>query len=248
MKILSWNIAGGRKDLPDRSLGYEGREDLVYFSNKIKECGPDVIMLQETHSNDKRILAEEIAARLGMPYVFNTPASPSHIDPEYSLGNAIISKFPIHEQSAVFYPNPWFDLVFKDGRKGVQHPKNLQTVKIENIYFANTQMLPIRIFGYEYDHGLGNELALSIERVLENLVDKKPLVLAGDFNFNDPQSVYLKFFSKTNLKEVLPAKPTRPDGKSRHDHIYRSEDIKIISSEIYETFSDHYICFVEIGK
>lgn len=245
LKIVSWNIAGGRKDKSSAHFDYEENEDLEYFASEIKKFNPDIVCLQETHTNNNRSIAQDIATQLSIPYVFNSPASPSHIDPDYQLGNAILSKLLFEETTLTFYPDPWWDLYFKTGEKAIQHPKNLQVVKVNNVYIANTQMLPIRIFNESYEKGLGVELASKIEEVLLTL--EKPIIFPGDFNFDTPHTIYPNLFAKLQLSEAFTNTVTRPDGKSKHDHIYYSPEFELIDTKVWPTVSDHYLCYAELA-
>jgi endonuclease/exonuclease/phosphatase family metal-dependent hydrolase len=240
LKIASWNIAGGRRIQSNDQFDYEKQENLPYFVNEIKQLDPDIVCLQETHTNDQRSMANDMAQMLNMPFVFNSPASPSHVNADYQLSNAIVSKFVFTGSSETFYPNPWFD-AHLNGKKIVQHAKNLQIVTINGLHIANTQLSPLRIFGYEYDSGLGRELAIKMEQILLRL--KAPLLFAGDFNFNFPQTIYPTLFQNLQLSEAFPDTVTRPDGKSKYDHIYYTNEFKLIEAKVVPTMSDHYLCY-----
>lgn len=247
LKIISWNIAGGRPSKSDNLFDYE-TENLDYFVQAIAPLKPDILCLQETHTNPQRSLAQQLAKLLHMPYVFNSPASPSHIDPHYQLGTAILSQHPFETTACIPLPNPLFDLFWPDGRKAGTHARNLQIVQIQGIYIANLHLLPIHYFGYTYTEGLGLDFARQIEKIMLNL--QLPLLLVGDFNQNEPQKAFPDLLAK--LTEALPPnQETCPDFNGKkliHDHIYFSSDFRLLSSHILQTHSDHYLCFAHFER
>lgn len=247
MRLISWNIAGARRVKSHQHFDY-GDEDLIYFSEQAKILHPDVICLQETHTNSQRSVAEDLAKSLKMDHVFDSPASPSHVDKLSRLGTAIISKTPFLNKEVFQYPYPDFELYFPDGRKAIIHHKNLQVVKFKDFYLANTQMLPIQIFGYQYGEGEAVEYTKKVESTFFTL--KRPLIFAGDFNFDTPQAIYPMLRDRLALKDALPDRVTRPNKegiKKTPDHIYYSPEFKLIDSRIVETETDHYLCFAELN-
>lgn len=247
IKVISWNIAGGRKMKSDAHFDYEP-EDLGYFANEIIKFDPDVVCIQENLLNKERSVSNDLAKKLSVEAVYDVSAKhvSNHIDSDYELGMTILSHIPFEVTANLFYPDPSFELRWSDGSNAAVHHKFLQIVSFGNFRIANTQMLPIRLWGYQYDEGEGVLLAKGVEEVLMNL--NSPLIFCGDFNFNDPDRVYHNFFKKVSLKNSLPDQPTRPSNNSafnKPDHIYYSPEFKVIRSEIVNTQTDHYLCFTE---
>ena len=94
LKIVTWNI-GGAHTIKTKEMFDYNTENLSYFVDIIKALKPDVVCLQESHTNDKDVLAVRMAESLGLAHVFDAPRSPSHIDERYQLSNAILSRHPI---------------------------------------------------------------------------------------------------------------------------------------------------------
>lgn len=181
-----------------------------------------------------------------MPHVYNVANSPSHVDPQYQLSLAILSRQPFQSQQIHYYPDPTFKLLWHDGKEADLHHKALQHVTINGLTIANTQMLPIRIWGYDYTHGEGAQLAEQINHILQqNLTN--PLIFCGDFNFNQPEILYHKTFSNLELQDALPKdQATRPSPgteKKTPDHIFYSPEFEFVDAQIIQTNSDHYLCF-----
>lgn len=247
MKIISWNIAGGR---PIKSSGMFDYlpEDITYFADKIKKFNPDLVCLQETHLTNTRSIASEIAKLVSIDHIFETSAKhQSHIDPSYQLGTAILSKTPFTGTSHVQLTDPEFDLFWSPGRKVEEpmHHKFLQTATIDGVTIANIQLLPLHIFGSSYTEGHGAQLAELIDDTFYQHL-KEPLIFCGDFNFDTPREIFPKLFASINLNDALPREPTDPTQKIT-DHILISKQFEVVTSKIEKTQTDHYLCFAEIS-
>lgn len=247
LRIASWNIAGAHKIQSLERFDYSG-EDIAYFVDCLKQINPDIVCVQESHTNEQRSNAADIAKLLGMPYVYNVAVSPSHIDSEFQLGNAILSKVALSHVADVQYPYPSFDLFFSDGRPAAVHHKMIQIYKLGDMVIANTQMMPLGIFGASYASGPGAELASSIQQLLiDNL--SAPLLLCGDLNFDTPQDIYPELYNTLRLHETLPDVPTRPAkdmAKHTPDHILVSDGIAVAAADVIEVEADHYLCYADI--
>lgn len=136
IKLASWNIAGGRPIRSAKSAFDYNEEDINYFVAELKKVDPNIVCLQESHTNSERNIAKEIAKGLGMKNVLNTPKNKSHIDPKFMLGDAIVSKLQFETTDVYQYPDPDFELYFPDGRRADVHHKTLQVVKIGDIFIA----------------------------------------------------------------------------------------------------------------
>jgi endonuclease/exonuclease/phosphatase family metal-dependent hydrolase len=250
IRIASWNIAGGYPIASLAGFDYE-KEDISYFTSQLAAIDPDIVCLQESHTSldGSRVIAAEIAQQLGLLHVFNSPASPSHVNKEYQLSTAILSRWKFISQKLYWYPDPDFDLFFPDGRKAVTHQKNLQLVQINDFYVANTQMLPLTLFGYAYDDGGdGSELAAGIDQVMSKV--QNPVIWCGDFNYNHPLSIY-DSLQALAVSEALPDKITRPHNsgmKLTPDHIFYTSDFRLVESDVKQTKSDHYLCYAELQQ
>lgn len=247
LKIATWNIAGGQKVASLDRFDYEG-EDIGYFVNMLARIAPDIVCLQETHTSKLRILAAEIAEQLGMRYVYNAPISPSHLNPEYQLGTAVLSNIQLEPLKEVTYPYPTFGHTLANGRPAAKHDKMVQLFSYRGVMIANTQMLPLHIFNERYDSGAGSQLAKHIQEVLMSHL-RTPLIFCGDMNFDTPQTIYPDLYAHFALKEALPDVITRPNArglKLTPDHILISEQVQLLRSGVVPAQTDHYLCWVEV--
>lgn len=162
LKIASWNIAGGRTVRSLEHLDYE-TENLEYFADILRDVSPDILCLQEVHTNDDRSTARDLAGLLGYSHVYEDRLSPSHIDSNYEMGLAILSRQPLETPVNRLFPNPGYELVMPNGTTEACHEKGMQLTKYEGVTIANVQMLPVAVFGKSYETGDGVELAKEID-------------------------------------------------------------------------------------
>lgn len=246
LTVASWNIAGGRAMRSLDHFDYED-EDLGYFADELSTADPDIVLLQEVHFNKNRSVARELAGLLGYEYCYEQPMSPSHVDEHYQLGMAVLSRMPLKPLGTVQYPYPHFPLFFSDGRPAVVHHKGAQVFDFGGLMIANTQMLPLTVFGARYDEGEGKVLAQGIEAsLLENL--KTPVIFGGDFNFDSPKSIYPNLYDQLRFREALPDELTRPNKeniKKTPDHIVYSDGLTLAGSYVKPVRADHYLCVAE---
>lgn len=247
IKVASWNIAGGHKIASLKRFDYQ-KDDISYFSEQLSKFSPDIVCLQESHTSkdDNDSNASQIASALGLSVIVNSPNSPSHIDPGYLLSNAILSHFAPIDIVEKQYPDP-DPIYWSDGRRAGGHFKNLQYATFSDFRIANTQMLPIHYFGFEYDDsGRGSDLARDINSIMSSII-KPPVIWSGDFNIDNPLKIY-PYMKKLKLREGLPdinTSPIHKGWKQKPDHILYSPEFKLIKSEVMNTDTDHYLCFAE---
>lgn len=243
LKVLTWNIGGAHTINSSAVFDYD-KENLSYFVQAIKAVNPDVICIQESHTNDSDVLASRLAKELGFEYVFDSPRSPSHIDENYQLSNAIISRYPIENTKNILLPDPPFELYFEDGKKARLFHTYLQTADIQGVKIANTHLRPLHIFGYSYSEGEGNQFANNIEAVLcSNL--NTPLVFAGDFNDPNLFSNFPLLVEKFRLEAALDEQPTNING-NKTDYILFSKELTLDKAELVKAEkADHHLGWAE---
>lgn len=224
---------------------YTGAEDLEYFVGQLRALNLDVVCLQESHVNEVDSLARRLGAILSMPFVAETPGCPSHIDTNYRLTIAIISKLPFMSQSAHLLPYPTFELKFAHSNKVASaYDRYLQVVTFQDFEIANIHTEPLRAFGLTYESGVGSQLSTNVDDLL---VDKlsHPLVFAADFNISLPSKTLPKCIGSFKLEEALPNGPTQPDGWNP-DHVLYSQEWQLLDAGIVSTQSDHFLCWSEL--
>lgn len=243
MKVLTWNI-GGAHTINSSAVFDYGEENLLYFVEAIKSVNPDIVCIQESHTNDNDVLAQRLAKELGLPYVFDAPRSPSRIDEDYQLSNAIISRHPIENTKNILLPSPPFELYFENGKKARLFHTYLQTANIQGIMVANTHLQPLHLFGYSYNEDEGKKFANNIEAVLcSNL--RTPLVFAGDFNDPNLFGNFPVLIRRFKLEAALDKQPTDIKG-NKMDYILFSDELVLDRAELVKTRkADHHLGWAE---
>ena len=123
----------------------------------------------------------------------------------------------------------------------------MQIVMVEGISVVNFFAPPIQIWGYDYDRGPGKIYAQMIEKLLLRL--KRPLIICGDFNYNEPEDIYPRFSKKCGLSEALPKEITRPTTNNNFenpDHIFYSSEFLCTGAKVIKTNTDHFLCIAEL--
>lgn len=247
MRVFTWNINGGFGLSSINPRNYVDLENLSFFLEHLNTLNADILCLQEVHTNATRSQSNLIAEALDYPYIFETVASPSHIDPNYQLANAILSRQPFKSTKAVRLPRPEFLLeppLLANTQRAEIHDKYLQIVEFETFTLANVHTLPLHVLNATYDSEGGKRFAREIEKsFLEHL--KTPLILCGDFNHNDMTTLYPQLFDKLELIDVLPNKPSVPNADKRIDFILSSNHFDILDAGIIPTLADHFPCWLE---
>lgn len=247
LKFATWNIAGGRIAKSDELFHYEDKENADYFITKLRELDADIVCLQESHYSADNSLSRRIAAAIGMPYVFETPNHPSHIEQGFDISTAILSKLPFVSTQSIQLPYPEFEMRFKSGKLANTYHKFLQIVTLDGFTLANIHTQPLRVFSYDYHTGDGKTYAHQIEDMLLTELEA-PLVLAGDFNIEHVNTLFTRLFDKLKLRDSLnPKKAT--DIHGRHiDYILCSMGFEVIKSGIEDSQSDHQLCWAILSR
>lgn len=234
MKIGTWNI-GSAYTYPDKIF------DLKYFIDVIKSNDLDVIMLQEVPISTEFSIPALVE---NYPYYFQSSISPNHVDDRFKNGLLILSKFPITESDLVTLPNPNIEYTKGNGVVYKSFDKAMQVCKIENIVFANLQLLPLHVFNTDYDSNTEFSDKI-VSEICKHLIDL--FVLAGDFNCSSESLIIKQLEGKISIKDSLNGERTYVYPRfTNPDHIYISNNLKSKQGEILKTNSDHYLCISEI--
>ncbi|MEK7496448.1 MAG: endonuclease/exonuclease/phosphatase family protein [Patescibacteria group bacterium] len=114
LKTVQWNIGGGKtrkpSDDPMNVLSYsnEALSDIVII---LKKLNPDIITIQESHSDAKVVQSKVIGDALGLSHIANDIYDKSHLEDDQWLSQAIISRFPIESHSFNFFYNPKLEMI-----------------------------------------------------------------------------------------------------------------------------------------
>ena len=202
---------------------------------------PDIVTLQEIHSDNSSNQAEIIADKLGLKYVICDFYADSHIEDGQRLGQAIISRFPITNPAFELFFNPRFEAIWEDGSTATSHDKGVSgcTVNLSGVALdvKTLHLIPFRRFNVDPQ-------SKEVEPVLEDVVDKlrsdSPyLLIQGDFNldFSSLKEILPTFMQ--NMDEVVQNLPTTPKGRKLDHAVFRGLGLES-SSPIDTVLTDHY--------
>ncbi len=182
LKTLTWNIGGAKLLSPGEdpsllaSYNVEGLADIIA---KLTEIDPDIITLQEVEGSTETNQIAYIAERIGREHYFYDTTSASHIDTSQSLGNGIISRYPISEHKAGLFLNPdvEFDL---EGQVVKSHDKGYSLGLIDingfRVRTVSLHLLPFRRMGIELNSNVAKNIYESVAAELK-FEDEHVLIL-----------------------------------------------------------------------
>lgn len=225
LKIVSWNIYGGRK-LPE-------------MIECLREANPDIIGLQEVLQDEggANNSAKAIADVLGYTYVYETTTllmpSISHLLEKHKIennmewGNAILSKYPLSDRNVH---------VLSGDRKRTALEA---TVKIEDksLHVFSTHLV--------YAAVQPSEIQTTQVHNLIKVLPKENCLVMGDFNAT-PDSKAIEDMSKAMMNTESDPTKFSADGQ-KLDYIFSSADIQTLSSGTLDSqASDHLPIYANI--
>lgn len=247
--VATWNISGGRLSRSTGLFDYEADESLEYLASELANIQPDIVCIPETHlslhGSAEKSLTARLAEKLGLPYSHEVGLHPSHIDGRYVLGLGLMSARPFSARN-IPLPQPNFPLRFKDGKKSIDHTRWLVVADFPGLTVSTTHNWPLGIFQHSYSTEPGATYGRALEQeYLKALPANKPLILAGDLNFDLPDEVMPELIEQLALKEAINRQqPTRNSG-DRPDHILYSPGLKCLEARAIPGKSEHYLCYAK---
>nr|WP_280248974.1 alpha/beta fold hydrolase [Nocardia abscessus] len=259
LRVVTWNIAGGRRS--QSSAAFDYISDPQYFVDVLSPndgIDGDVVFVQESEVGPDGSNTRQLADTLGYQYIYETVMCPSHMDTTKAISIAVLSKLPIEAAVDILLPATGLELTL-GGRvleQDEQFDRYAQAVRIAGIWFVNLHPTPLGFFGRSYeehDDVEGAAHAREIEQLLRSLADgarslaNGPVVFLGDFNTDDPRSVYQALISTLGLRVALdPATETVPWG-SAPDQVMASPELRKTRGDVVITETDHYPVVVDLS-
>ena len=233
VKVMSFNTQHCSNFLTDEI-------DFDLFAQAIRDCGADIIGLQEMreYGNHPEFGAQvtELAQRLGFYSYFAKAIDFYDI---YPYGNGLLSRYPILSAETILIPDPEVKVY-----SGYYETRCLLKAKID---VAGGLNLVVSHFGLNPD-----EQVHAVQTVVQNLPDET-CVLMGDFNMV-PSDRILKpiqerlFDTASLFKEEKLSFPS-DEPKMKIDYIFTTSDVKVIEADIPAmVVSDHrpYTAVIEL--
>lgn len=245
IRALQWNIGGGLMRSPDSDptnpLSYtlDGLEQII---EKIREYNPDIITLQETHTDSTRSQARVMAEVLGFSFVAEDVYDKSHLQEGQGLGQAILSKYPIKDHTFVKFHNPNMKTTSPSGQLWVSHNKGVTSCKLmvgsTYIDIKTCHSFPYRRYKVE---PLSIEMKLLREDMAKKLKPELPLfLLQSDLNYNESSvRELLPALFYNGVQEVVLDTPTTPKGR-KYDHVLYKGIDHVQTSVDASVLNDHF--------
>ncbi len=221
LRTLQWNIGGGKIGAgPDGPYTQDGLDEITAF---IRAQAPDIITLQETHSNAAASQAESLASALGWASVFNDVYASSHIEAGQGLGQAILSRFPLSQHSFQLLPNPGLCITMSDGTTAPFHDKGISRCRLELPGAVELEVFTTHLFPFSKAAAdpLGPDFAALRSTIAAIAQPTAPLwLMQGDFNVSAAslQQFLPELFELPSMDEFVLPGPTTPRGKL-YDHV-----------------------------
>ncbi|MGW5386102.1 endonuclease/exonuclease/phosphatase family protein [Nocardia sp. NPDC003963] len=243
-RMVTWNIAGGRRSLSADAFHYD-EVDLPYFAEQLRRLRPDVINVQESEVDGSGSIAEKLAELAGCPHIFETPMCPSHISDGKTLSLAMLSRLPIEGERAQRLPVTRLDLRVA-GRSVEPYDRYAQRVTVGGVNVVNLHPTPLGFFGHSYEEGAGATHAGEIGSAVRELIDG-PTVVAADLNTDRPARVYGPMFEEMGMSSALDTDArTVPGWDGAPDQIYSSADFRTVDRGVVTTETDHHLVWADL--
>ncbi|MDR2472486.1 MAG: endonuclease/exonuclease/phosphatase family protein [Tannerella sp.] len=221
LKILSYNLRFGEL------------ASLEQLANFIKEQNPDVVALQEVDcrtfrdraplQHDKDFVTE-LGFRTGMltAYGKTIPYAGGY----YGIG--ILSKYPLAKVERIYLP------------KTKENGKEQRAVLVAQVEYKDDRYFTFACTHLDYTNT--EERQLQVAKLNEVLLDKSPVIVAGDFNARpDSKEIAEGMNAWTNVSDNAPTAPANaPRNKIDYIFCYPADRWTVEKATTYNVpFSDH---------
>lgn len=242
---MQWNIGGGKirekGDSAHNSSSYriDGLQAIIAV---LKNINPDIVTLQEAHSNSNQNQIAVIAQALGLPYFVSDTYAESHITVGRQLGQGIMSRFPIRNHCFQLFHNPNYETVWEDGRRATSHDKGVTSCVVDyggiHLAIKTMHLIPFKRFKVDPLSETAAHVIADVQTKLES--NNEHLLVQGDFNLNlTCLRDTLPEFIDEKTQEIPQQTPTRANGR-RLDHVvYRG--LKLLETRtVVDVLTDHF--------
>ena len=244
MKLIQLNIWQGR--FIDQVVAFLRAEQ------------PDIMCLQEVYSSDLRTPVlpffaglEHIKQAFPDYHVFFAPTQDMQVlGHTVSLGNAIVSRFPLEDTKTTFIYNQYGSFSKPDDT--MMNIRNLQTAMVR---VGERALRVANHHGYWEPNATGSEVTVEAMQKVADVLTKmeRPLILTGDFNINSASPAMKPIQAQLqDLTQEYSLETTLSSfGKVKNvacDHICVSDDIDVQSFITSEALvSDHLALVLTFG-
>lgn len=221
---------------------------------------PDILATQETYNAVGKEWAprmqsvELIKQAVGFSYASFAATRREQQDMgPVENGNAVFSRFPIIDGGSRFFDMPYDPQYVERPGNYLYVPRNMQRVVVD---CEGTQLQVANVHGIWGEDGHDNERRLAMaDTIIEEIQNKSPLILVGDFNMQEGiKSVqkiekHVKSVFKGELKSTFNMRRKSKPGYTTAivDMVFVTPDIQVISHYMPNIdVSDHMPLVVEV--
>ena len=248
LKLVFANILGGREFLGTTYGEMNFGDDVLnQYIESINVHKTDVLSLAEVHLEDDAHseMVQRLANELELPYFDFMGSDKSHLAEGKTLGNAVLSKYPIVKKDHFLLDSPMIEVDRPDGQHWIMHNKPAQTafIQVDDKQIALTSL---HYFPFHHFNRKMNEPEFAPQR--QSLVDHLTKqdgttipIITGDFNNKGLElaEAFPELFN-AGFSDALELESSIVGVNEQFDHIlYRDNDCGLIESGSFLIPSDH---------
>jgi hypothetical protein len=248
LKLATWNIGGG---ILGESHQRDQNPSLDYYVSVLKEHLPDVVCLQEAHDYHGRRegQAEYLARCVGYPYFASFPTSGSHMAADASLALGILSGFPLENFVYRKFPNPQLEAVGPSGESWRLHDKGyvvgFTDLGDRTLGLINGHCFPLQHFGASPVEPRFAQMWEMLTQDLLAVGGAGEAWAAIDMNYGRVGDLLVDVLRSGSYFNAFDSTPTTPEG-TQFDHILYGHAMRLLTTTVAPTESDHSYCQVSV--
>ena len=248
LALATWNIGGG---ILGESHQRHGSPSLDHYASVLRANMPDVVCLQETHDYHGRRegQTQQLAGLTGYPHFASFPVSESHLAPDASLALGILSRFPLRDFTYRQLPNPGLEGVGPDGESWRLHDKGYAVglFEVDGRAFGllTGHCFPLHRFGAS---PVEPRFAPMWEMLAQDLmaIGRAGEAWVGmDLNHERVGDLLGDVLRSGSYLTAFDGTPTAPGGTQR-DHILYGSAMRLLTTTVARTESDHSYCQIRV--
>ncbi len=240
MKIATWNV-GEDETNENGKLNLDSYNYIIDF---IKKENIDVICLQEAiiKSDYLPSIAQYIKDKTDLKYSVEYELSDSHINIGCRMGIVICSRYEINNYEKLLLDNPNLIYSVDENTTYYSHDKGFIISNIQGINIITGHCLPFHVFKKNPLDYL-SIFEKADDKFINNYDYNDKLVLCGDFNYADVNTIFPKIMS--HCKDLI-NESTRKD--KQLDHFIISNKLNCSYNKVVDNIFDHKLGIFEIYK
>ncbi|WP_344981616.1 endonuclease/exonuclease/phosphatase family protein [Streptosporangium fragile] len=248
LKLATWNIGGG---MLGRSHQRAGSPSLDYYASVLNTNLPDVVCLQEAHDYDglREGQTERLAALASYPYFASFPVSESHLAADANLALGVLSRFPIRDFTYRQFPNPKLEGVGPNDESWQLHDKGYAVgfteVGDRTLALVTGHCFPLHRFGASPVEPRFAPMWQMLAQDLLTVGGTGEAWAAMDLNHGRVADLLGEVLRSGSYFSAFDGTPTTPKG-AQWDHILYGRALRLLSTMVAPTASDHSYCQISV--